>query len=545
MKGVTGPQDDRAADILKRVEKARGDRATWESHWTEIAEYVVPAYSDMFLSRGIITPGQKKTEKVFDSTAQAALTRFRSVMESILTPRQQTWHRLKAVDPYLMKDRDTQLWFEQANDLLFRYRYAPNANYASQQSEIYSSLGAFGTGCLFVDKLDNGKGLRYRAIFLGEVFFIENHQGIIDTVYRCFNMTARQVFQKWGDKTPKDIKDKLETKPDDEHEIVHCVYPRSDRQTQRIDYAGMAYESIYLCKDSKEILSEGGYDTMPYIVSRYVTLPGENYGRSPAMDVLPAIKTLNEEKKTILKQGHRIVDPVLLAYDDGVLDSFSLKPGAINYGGVSAEGRQLVHALPSGNLAIAKDMMDEERAVINDAFLITLFQILVETPQMTATEVLERAREKSALLAPIMGRQQSEALGPMIEREIDVLMAQRLLPPMTDAMREAGGDYKVEYESPLSRMQKAEASAGGLRMFQYAGEIAATTQDPSSLDWFNVDEMMPALADAQAMPASWIRSKKQVEEIRAGRQQQQATQQLIDAAPAMASMMKQGVGAPV
>ena len=47
-------------DILKRVEKARGDRATWESHWTEISEYVVPAYSDMFLSNGIITPGQKK-----------------------------------------------------------------------------------------------------------------------------------------------------------------------------------------------------------------------------------------------------------------------------------------------------------------------------------------------------------------------------------------------------------------------------------------------------------------------------------------------------
>jgi hypothetical protein len=134
-------------------------------------------------------------------------------------------------------------------------------------------------------------------------------------------MTARQVFQKWGKETPKEIQEKLETKPDDEYEIVHCVYPRSDRDMKRIDYKGMAYESVYLCKDTKTILSEGGYETMPYIVSRYVTLPGENYGRSPAMDVLPAIKTLNEEKKTILKQGHRIVDPVLLAYDDGVLDS--------------------------------------------------------------------------------------------------------------------------------------------------------------------------------------------------------------------------------
>ena len=36
--------------------------------------------------------------------------------------------------------------------------------------------------------------------------------------------------------------------------------------------------------------------------------------------------------------------------------------------------------------------------VINDAFLVTLFQILTETPEMTATEVIERTREKGALL---------------------------------------------------------------------------------------------------------------------------------------------------
>lgn len=534
---MIGPSD-KAEDLLRKVEKAEGERGTWESHWTEVAEYVIPAYSDMFQSRSVITPGEKKTEKVFDSTAISALSRFQSVMESILTPRQQTWHTIRPIDPYLLKDRETQLWFEQANDLLFRYRYAPYANYASQQAEVYASLGAFGTGCMFVDKLDQQNGIRYKATFLGEVFFRENHQGIIDTVYRVFKLTARQMIQKWENDVPKEVKEIFKTKPEQEFDIIHCVYPRNDRDPNRIDYKGMFYESVYICRQYKHILSEGGYKTLPYIVSRYSTIPGEDYGRGPAMQVLPAIKTLNEQKKTILKQGHRAVDPVLLAFDDGVLDAFSMKPGALNYGGVSAEGRPLVQALPTGNLAIARDMMEDERLVINDAFLVTLFQILVETPQMTATEVLERAREKAALLAPIMGRQQSEALGPMIEREIDLLMDQRLLPDMTPAMMEAGGEYKVEYDSPISRMQKAEASAGGLRMFQYAAEIAAQTQDPSALDWFNVDEMVPALAAAQAMPPSWMRGKKDVEAIREGRQQQQATQQMIEAAPSMAAMMK-------
>jgi hypothetical protein len=531
--------DSRAQDVILDANRAQGSRGIWESHWKEIAELVLPSHYDLFESRGNITPGQKKNDKVFDSTAESALTRFASVLESILVPRQQTWHNIKPVDRNLLKDRETKLWFEEANNLLFRYRYAPEANYPSQQNEIFMSLGAFGTGCMFVDSLPMRKGIRYKACHLSEVFFEENHQGTVDKVYRIFCLTGRQMLQKFGKNVPKEVFEAYASKQEQEYEVIHCVRPNNDRDPRRIDAKGMAFESIYVCKKHGVVLEEGGYTTMPYIVSRYVTIPGETYGRSPAMQVLPAIKTLNEQKRTILKQGHRIVDPVLLAYDDGVIDSFSLKPGAINFGGVNAEGRQLVHALPTGNLSLSEEMMQVERQTINDAFLITLFQILVETPTMTATEVLERSREKAALLAPIMGRQQTEALSPMVEREIDLLVRQRLLPPQTPAMREAGiAAYKVEYDSPLSRMQKAESAAGGLRMFQYASEIAANTQDPSSLDWFNVDQMVPDLADAQAVPASWMRDPAEVEQIREGRKQQAAQQQMLEAAPSIASMIK-------
>jgi hypothetical protein len=32
-----------------------------------------------------------------------------------------------------------------------------------------------------------------------------------------------------------------------------------------------------------------------------------------------------------------------------------MKPGAVNYGGVTPDGKPLVHALPVGNLALAKE----------------------------------------------------------------------------------------------------------------------------------------------------------------------------------------------
>ena len=60
--------------------------------------------------------------------------------------------------------------------------------------------------------------------------------------------------------------------------------------------------------------------------------------------------------------------------------------------------------------------MTGQRAAVNDALYIRLFQILVQNPQMTATEVVERTNEKGILLAPTVGRQQSEYLGPLIDR---------------------------------------------------------------------------------------------------------------------------------
>jgi len=158
------------------------------------------------------------------------------------------------------------------------------------------------------------------------------------------------------------------------------VKPRSDYSAARVDAQGKRWGSYYVLLEGHVLLSEGGFDTFPYPISRYVTGPGEIYGRSPAMMALPAIKVLNEQKKTMLKQGHRIVDPVLLTHDDGILDTLSLRPGSVNPGGVNSSGQRLVHELPTGNLAAGQELMDMERKVINDAFLVTLFQYLVKPP---------------------------------------------------------------------------------------------------------------------------------------------------------------------
>jgi hypothetical protein len=530
-------------DIIKRFDELKSENGMWQNHWTEVAERVLPRYAEAMQnpSSNQLTRGDKRTDKMFDATAALALDRFAAAMESMLTPRNQKWQRLKPSDNALGRNHRVKLWFEAATNELFKQRYAPKANYASQQHEVWMGLGAFGTSIMFTDAHDKG-GLRYQAVDLREVLFELNHQGIVDTAYRKFSLTARQMKQrvdtKRWDSIPDEVSKVLKTKPDKMFEIIHCIRPRIEVQSGRLDAKGKEFASYYVAVEGKHMLSEGGYDTFPYQISRYVTGPGEKYGRSPAMLALPSIKVLNEQKKTLLKQGHRTVDPVLLTHDDGVLDTFSLKPGAINPGGVSAEGRALVHALPTGSLAAGQELMDMERGTINDIFLVSLFQILIETPTMTATEVLERAREKGALLSPTMGRQQSEQLGPMTVREVDLCMKQGLFPPMPPEMIEAEGEFDIEYDSPLSRAQRAEEASGWLRTLEAAIAYANTTQNLDVLDNFDEDVIYRNLSEINAVPASWMRDEDGIKLRREQRAQQQQIQQMVEAAPAAAGVMK-------
>lgn len=528
-----------ANEICREFEELAKDRYNFESQWQEIAERVDVNSSNLFLSRGSLrTKGEKRTEHMFDSTGAVALSRFSAILDSLLTPRNQTWHRLTTNIPELNKDREVKLYFDAVNQALFRYRYGPKANFASQNQMDYRNLGGYGTAGLFIDKLWAEPGIRYKSCPLNELYLAENHQGMVDKVLRHFVLTARQAIQKWGNKVPDSIKNAAKVSPEREFFFIHCVKPRQDLDPTKKDYRGMDFASYYVSMEGKALLDEGGYSVFPYAVSRYEQSSGEVYGRSPAMEVLPALKTLNEQKKTVLKQGHRTVDPILLMHDDGILDGFSLKPGATNAGAVTADGRPLVHTLPVGNIAIGKDLMDDERIVIKDALLVSIFQILQESPQMTATEVLERTREKGLLLAPTLGRQQSERLGSMIDREIDVLAMQGLIPPMPRALIQARGEYRVEYDSPLSKAQRAEEASGLMRTVEMALNTVNITGNPEPLDHFNWDVIIPEMADIQGVPAKWMRSQKEIEAMRESRSQQAETQEMIQGAPAAAAMIK-------
>jgi hypothetical protein len=529
--------DERADHYLKIQDRLAGDRGNWEIQWTEIAERI-STKDDEFIKTW--QPGSKRQFHVFDSTAMLALPKFAAALEQLVTPRTQRWHRLVPKEDALKKDLQVRAYLDIVNDILFKYRYAPGANFASQTNQVYRSLGGYGTGCLFTDDAMNDVrsktvGLMYKSIYLGELFIMENAVGAIDHVHRKYKLTARQVMQKFAaDKIPQVISQKAKDFPEMKFDFLHVVCPNEDRDPRKKNFKGMAFSSYHISYDGRSIVEEGGYTTQPFAVSRYVTANSEIYGRSPAIDVLPDIKMANAQKETLLRAGQLAVDPPTLLNDDGLLPVFDSRPGSNNFGMVSSEGKALAIPFMTGaNLQYGVEELQDTRNVINDAFLTQLFKLLTDDPgkEMTATEVMMRAQTQGALFAPTAGRQQDELLGPTIQREISILARNGLIPPMPPQLIEAGGEFDIQYEGPLARAQRAEQAVGLSNTLNILTPVAQI--DPTVMDRFNFDEIAKDVAlDINGMPATWLNDDKTLAAIRAGRKQQQDMQQMIAAAPA-------------
>jgi hypothetical protein len=94
--------------------------------------------------------------------------------------------------------------------------------------ELYFDLVVFGTGAIYVEGADDG--VRFGTRHIAEISISEDANGVVDTVYRKFKMTARAIEQQFGrDALPPAVLKDVENSPYTEHTILHAVYPRAGK----------------------------------------------------------------------------------------------------------------------------------------------------------------------------------------------------------------------------------------------------------------------------------------------------------------------------
>lgn len=538
--------DARADEVLRRFAILEGNRGIWNQHWTEINDRVMVRPSGFNRS---IVPGSKNTSLVFDSTAAQALLRYAAAVESVLCARNQQWHGLEPADPEIADDPECKAYCEALTKLLFRVRYGAFSSFSAEAQECFLELGAFGTHIMLCDDAANHERVTpsrapivYQSMPLCDSYIEENALGRVDTLYRLIRWDARQVIHNFGiDKTPRKIVEAYDKKQDRKWTFIHRVSPTVDYDRTAWDRRALPYSSCYVWRDEPETVEESGLRTMPYAVGRSTTNPDEVYGRSPAMTVLPDIKMVNEVNKTMIRAGHKLVDPPLLIYDDGLGSMLDVTPNALNYGMMDESGHARAAPLNSGGrYDVGVDQRQDLRTSINTGFYITLFQILVENRQMTAYEAMLRAQEKAELLGPTFGRQESEFLAPIIERELDILWSkgiiQRTIGPMPRKLEQSGGILQIAFTNQLAYMRRAPEAVRTLTSIQQLAPLASI--DPAVMEGFDPDGVREVIMDANGVPQKARRTPEQLAAFREQKQAQANAAALVQAAPLVGSAVK-------
>jgi hypothetical protein len=518
---------DLVAADLRRQDAMQTERAPWETIYRDVEAFVDPVAAGGFSGQ---SPGGLRGQGLFDPTAPQGLGRFDAALGAVTTPKNQRWHGLTVLNKDLAKVPAVQLWLEHATDRLFQCRYAPHVGAGVQFSQDRRQLGLYGTGPLLIDDW-SGRGLYYRALHMSECFIAEDFRGRVDTIHRKFSLSARQAKQMFGDDNlPEDMRkacydpNKQETRFD----ILHVVRPNEKVEPQKFDWRGKPVASRYVAIEAKWIIRQGGYHSMPIAVSRNVSSPAEVYGRSPAMEMLGSIKGVNQMVRTILRAGHKAVDPALAFHDDGDISRLVTKPGGLNPGLVDEAGRLLVAAVPGGgDVRFGFELVESERQPIRIAFLEDFFRILTDpSDRMTATQVLEMVAKQGVLLQPFADRYETEKLGVMVERELDILMREQQIDPMPDEMLEEGAAPLVVMTNPLAKMARSQEASAFTRWVEI-GVQAAGAGRPDALDRIDFDAAMPDVGEVLGVRPSWIVTD---EELVTRRQEKAEQEQAAQAA---------------
>ena len=516
--------------LISRFDRLAGRRATWETHWQEVADYMLPRKADITKRR---SRGDKRMERIFDSSPLQALELLASSLHGMMTNPSTPWFTLRFKKLEDSNDDEAKLWLEEATEIM--YTAFNRSNFQQEIFELYHDLITFGTAAMFIEE-DEDDLVRFSTRHIDEIYIAENKKGTIDTIYRKFHMTARALVQKFGDKVSEDIRTLATKNPYEEIDIIHVVYPRDEFNPKKKDKANMPFESIYFEYKGGNELSVSGFKEFPFVVPRYLKASNEVYGRSPAMTALPDVKMLNEMCKVTIKAAQKQVDPPLLVPDDGFLLPVRTVPGGLNF--YRSGTRDRIEPLNIGaNNPLGLNMEEQRRNAIREVFYVNQLQ-LQQGPQMTATEVIQRNEEKMRLLGPVLGRLQSELLRPLIDRTFNILLRNNQFPQAPESL--SGANIDIEYVSPLAKAQKSTELQSIMRGIEILGSLANAAP---VFDYINFDNLVKHVADIVGMPQKLLKSQGEVTAMRDQQQQQQQEQAQMQQAQQVAQMA--GAAAPM
>lgn len=535
--------------ILGKLSEADRVWNQWKPVWEEIIDFINPRRVKIDLTS--ITEGEKNTAEIFDSTALNASRLYANGMFGNLCSMSSKWmspyipmrkyvaHELIIKYKSVNNIPEVRMWLDDIEEHL--YSVFRRGNFYPNMVEFLYDGGTFGTGVMYCEEDMVRNTTRFSTRPLGEIRILDNEFGEVDTVFRKFKLSRRNLIHKFGvEAFDEQFRRKANTGAEEMMDVTHAVFRNADYDLSKYSSKNMKFASVYIV-DGK-IVSEKGYNTNPFAVWRLGKNTFETYGRGPGIEALSDVKRKNSINKDELIVSQMAAFPPYNVPAE-LRGQVRITPKGMNY--YDDHQRVITPINTALNWPIVQEAKDDIKKMIEDHFNVPLFLMLERAERMmTATEILERQGEKAAVLGTEVGKLISEVFDPIIDRTFDIEYRAGRLPPPPDILMELGvKNIEIDYLGPLATAQKnsQERRAIDASILSAAPVLQLF---PESADVIDADELVRRIFAVNGNSQAVFRSEEELGARRQQRQQQQQGMEALDAAEVALKGMKGAAKAP-
>ncbi len=520
--------------LCKRYQSLKDFRATaYDPQWQDIADYIMPRKGG--INRKQYNVQNAGEQNIFDTTAEHAITVAAAGLTAWTTPAYEPWFKFSPIRQLRGQD-PVQRWMTECTHLV--QEYMSNSNFYNEVHEDNITHLAFCTSAMFSQVQD--QRLVFETLRVGSYVIDENHLGIVDTLMREFELSARNAVEKFGeDKVSPKIRECIKDgskRLDETFKFLHAVFPRSDSGAGRTLPEKKPFASIYLVLDEKHVCQEGGYDSFPFHVGRYEKCDfletRSPYGYGPGFKMLPEAKQLNFLQKMLDVAAEKMTFPPLMVPDAFEGELLTSARG-VNYYPPGMNDDRVYPLNTTLDITASMERAKMRQQVVGQKTHLDMWQMMANLEGVrTATEIQQRAAEKIDTITPAYTRLTSEKISPLMIRVFEQCAENGMLPPPPEeavvrlsATMAQVPNPTIQYTSRLALAIAAVRTVGMDNMMQRA--IAIAPLRPDVLDPINFDYWVAETSRNSGAPPEFLLTPEQVEAMRQARaQQQQMMQQL-------------------
>jgi len=500
-------------------------RAVLDQYFQDLMYYSLPRKA--YITR-IKSVGNRIPTDIYDSTAILSNAYFAAGMQAYMSSPQTRWMTIAIKNRNYMTSQAVLKYLRDTEDVL--YAMINSSNFYQEDVEGYLTLGSIGTDILYGED-DPTDDIRLHDMNIENVIIMEDSARRVKTAYIEYEFDASQAVEKFGkDKLSDKVLEsfiKIDFKK--KFKFLFCVLPRAVYDQSKKTSKNMPYAAIWIERDEKKIVREGGFREFPFFVSRFAVAKNSPYGYSPMMNVLPDVQMLNQIEYTTAIGAQLEIAPPVEIPDEAFLRPYNFNPRGRNIRNVGFPNEHITPINMGARTQIGVDYLEYKKTTIQQTFYNDLFLSSPQVGNRTATEVSIANNQRMQMLGSAVGNIMREKLSPFIERVYAIAAKNNKLPPLPPEL--IGQEYVIEYVSPLARAQKhLELQNLGDAMAvigQFAELQLASGQFPEVLDKLNLDEATDYVAEMTNIAPKVIRDDAEVEEMRDGRAQQQEAQAQI------------------